>query len=143
VSQENVELVLRAYPSSAVNVVTLVRDEQAWAIWRGSIAPLFAPDAETVWPGLPGGATRFTGLDGLRAALLDWTAPWTAFRTQVDRSVDCDRHVVLLAPSFGRLAAGGGEVSLDGASAWTVDDGKISWSYHSSKSDVLKRFGGP
>ena len=105
-SQAKVEIVLRVYPAPDVNVVTLVREEASWALWRESIAPLFAPDAESVWPGLPGGAKTFTGLDGLRSALLDWTAPWATYRTEVEEAIDCGERVVLLAPSFGRLADG-------------------------------------
>ena len=132
---------LRVYPAPDVNVVTLVREEASWAPWRESIAPLFAPDAERVWPGLPGGAKTFTGLDGLRSALLDWTAPWATYRTEVEEAIDCGERVVLLAPSFGRLADSGAEIRLDGASAWRVRDGKISWNYHSTRADVLKLVG--
>jgi ketosteroid isomerase-like protein len=132
--------VLRAYPAANVNVATLAREDDRWALWHDAIAPLFAPDTESVWPGLPGGAKTFTGLDGIRAAFgLDCSVG--DYRTEVERAVDCGERVVLLALSFGRLAGSEREVRLDGASAWTVDDGKISWSYHSSRADVLKLVG--
>jgi len=141
VSEQNVEIVLRVYPAPDVDVVALVREEARWAPWRDSIAPFFAPDAESVWPGLPGGAKMFSGLDGMRSALLDWTAPWATYRTEVEEAIDCGERVVLLAPSFGRLANSGQEVRLDGASAWTLCNGKIGWNYHSTRADVLKRVG--
>jgi hypothetical protein len=141
VSQEDIDLVLRVYPAPDVNVVALVREEARWRAWRESIEPLFTPDAESVWPGLPGGAKTFTGVDGLRSALLDWTAPWATYRTEVEEAIDCGDRVVLLAPSFGRLADSEQEIRLDGASAWTVHLQKISWNYHSVRADVLKLVG--
>jgi ketosteroid isomerase-like protein len=47
------------------------------------------------------------------------------------------RAVILLAPSFGRLAGRGQEIRLDGANAWTVRDEKVSRVCHSTRADVL------
>jgi ketosteroid isomerase-like protein len=133
--------VLRVYPAPDVDVVALVREEARWAPWRESVAAFFAHDAESVWPGLPGGGKTFAGLDGLRTALLDWTGPWATYRTEVEEAIDCGDRVALLAPSFGRLADSGEEIRLDGASAWTVHDGKISQNYHSTRADGLRLVG--
>ncbi len=94
-SHENVELVLQAYPAPDVNVAALARDDHDWAAWLDAIARCFAPDVESIWPGLPGGPRTFTGFDGMRAALLDWTAPWATYRTEVDETIDCGERVVL------------------------------------------------
>ena len=137
----NVDLVLRVYPDADVDVAALVRDQDRWALWRASIAPLCTLGVESVWPRLPGGAKTFTGLDGMRAALLDWTAAWATYRTQVEEAIDCGKQVVRLAPSFGRLADSDQEIRLDGANAWTIRDRKVSRIYHSTRTDALKLFG--
>lgn len=139
--QENVQLVLRAYPGPELNVAALVRDDDSWALWLDSVAPLFVPDVQSVWPGLPGGATTFTGLDGTRTALLDWTAPWSNYRTEVDEAIDCGERVVLIAPSFGCLPGSTQEIRLEGANLWTLCHGKIARVYHSTRADIFKVVG--
>jgi ketosteroid isomerase-like protein len=141
VSEENVELVLRAYPAADVDLVKLARDESRWTAWLDVISPLYDPGVESVWPGLPGGDGRFMGFEGMRAALLDWTAPWEGYRTEVEKAFDCGDRVALIAPSFGRLPESDQEIKLDGASAWTVRDGKIARVCHSTKADILKVVG--
>lgn len=69
------------------------------------------------------------------------TAPWATYRTRVEEAIDCAEHVILLPPSFARLADRGDKTRLDGANAWTVRDGKISRVYHSTRADVLKLVG--
>ncbi len=140
-SQDNVELVLRAYPPPDMDVAALVRDDESWARWRDAVAVLYVRAVESVWPGLPGGARTFTGLDGMRAALLDWTAPWEAYRVEVDEAIDCGERVLLISPSFGRLAGSTQEITLEGANVWTVCDGKITRTYHSSRADALRVVG--
>ncbi|HEV7585676.1 MAG TPA: nuclear transport factor 2 family protein [Solirubrobacteraceae bacterium] len=137
-SQENVELVLRAYPAPGVNVAALVRDDRRWARWIGELAPLFAPDVESVWPGFPGGARTFTGIDGMRAALLDWTIRWATYRSEVDEAIDCGESVALIAPSFGRQPGSTREMRLEGANLWTVRHGRIVRVYTSTVADVLQ-----
>jgi ketosteroid isomerase-like protein len=140
-SQENVELVLRAYPAPEVNVAALARDDHAWEAWLEANAQLFFPDVESVWPGLPGGTRTFTGFDGMRAALLDWTAPWETYRTEVEEALDCGERVVLIAPSYGRLPGSTEEIRLEGANLWTVGDGKVARVYHSTRADVFNVVG--
>jgi hypothetical protein len=142
-SHENVELVLRAYPAPDVNVAALVRDKHGWAAWLCEIAPFFVPDVESIWPHFPGGARTFTGVEGMRAALLKWTARWATYRSEVDEVIDCGGQVILIAPSFGRLPGSTQEIRLEGANLWTVCDGKIARVYTSTTADVLKVVGLP
>lgn len=140
-SHENVELVLRAYPAPEVNVAALVRDDHRWAAWLGEIAPFFVPDVESLWPGFPGGARTFTGIEGMRTALIGWTARWATYRSEVEEAIDCGERVVLIAPSFGRLSGSTQEIRLEGANVWTVCEGKIVRVYTSTKADALQVVG--
>jgi ketosteroid isomerase-like protein len=136
-SQENVELVLRAYRSPDVNVAALVRDDRSWAAWISELAPLFHHDVGSIWPGFPGAARTFTGIQGTRAALVDWTIRWATYRSEVEEAIECGEHVVLVAPSFGRPPGSAREIRLEGANLWTVRDGKIAQVYTSTTADVL------
>jgi hypothetical protein len=140
-SQENVELVRRAYPAPDVNVAALVRDDRSWAAWISELAPLFRHDVESIWPRFPGGARTFIGIQGMRAALVDWTIRWTTYRSVIDEAIDCGDQVVLIAPSFGCPPGGSQEIRLDGANLWTVCDGEIARVYTSTTADVLGRVG--
>jgi hypothetical protein len=44
---------------------------------------------ECVWHHF-GGATHYAGLGGLRAFMLDWTAPWVTYRIDVEEAIDSE-----------------------------------------------------
>jgi ketosteroid isomerase-like protein len=125
-SQENVQLVLRLTPRADVEIVELLGDDDKWAALAEAIAPFFHGDCETVAPGVPGTETTYTGLDGLRAAWLDWLAPWTTYRSEIAEVIDCGERVLLIVNDFGRREGSTQEVKIDGAAVWTFRDGKVA-----------------
>jgi ketosteroid isomerase-like protein len=125
VSQENVELVLRLAPARDADLAQLYRDDEMWARFVGRAGSLFQPNVETVAPGVPGTEQTYTGLDGLRAAMLDWLAPWTTYRSEVSEAIDCGERVLLFVHDFGRRERSTQEVKINGSAVWTVRDGKV------------------
>jgi ketosteroid isomerase-like protein len=124
-SQENVELVLALIGDPDVDLVPLVRDDAVWAAASHGAASVLHPDFEVV--GTVIGTERpFVGIDGLREFLLDWLAPWGAYRSEVVRTIDPGDHVVTIFRIFGRRE--GSTSELEGSAAWisTIRDGKIA-----------------
>jgi hypothetical protein len=80
--RRNVDLVLTLQLPPTEDFALLLRDDKAWAALVKCFEPLFHPDFETVAPGVPGTEKPYTGLDGLRAAWLEWVAPWASYRTE-------------------------------------------------------------
>ena len=68
------ELVLGVYPVPDVDYVELFRDDSLWAGQAEAMSPVVHADFECVMYEA-GSGTRYLGLDGLRAFLLDWIAP--------------------------------------------------------------------
>jgi ketosteroid isomerase-like protein len=74
----------------------------------------------------PGGhATLYSGFDGLRDCWLDWLAPWTSYRVEVEKLIDVGERVVTLTRDYGRREPGAPEVGQDSAAIWTVRGGRI------------------
>jgi hypothetical protein len=94
-SQENVEIVLGLYPGPDVDYVPLFRDDSLWAEFAEALAPATGAALECVWYQL-GGPRRYAGLDGLRAWMLDWTAPWVAYRIETEEAIDLGERILLL-----------------------------------------------
>jgi hypothetical protein len=80
-SRQNVELVTRLQPAPDVDLAELFRNDEMWSALLDTAAPFFHPDFESVAPGVPGTENVHVGLDGLRAAWLEWLEPWQAYRT--------------------------------------------------------------
>jgi hypothetical protein len=78
-SQENVELVLGLYPPPGEDYVQLFGNDSLWTEQAEAMAPFLHEDFDCVQHEF-GGAKRYVGLDGLRAFLLDWMAPWACRR---------------------------------------------------------------
>ena len=139
-SQENVKLVRGLLPSRDTDLVTLFRDEATAAALAEAVAPLFREDFEAVvqdWA--PGEQVRYTGLDGLRAAWLDWLDPWESYRTEVEDVIDAGDDVVVLVRDYGRRAGMAVEVNVVGASVWTVREGKIAKAvFYPNRRDALE-----
>lgn len=124
-SQENVELVLGAQPAPDADYVRLVRDDAIWAAWAEPLASVHRVDMESVFPTVPGGGIH-TGVDGFRAGLLDWLAPWSSYRAEIEEVVDLGDRVLLLRRAFGVLDGSAQEVKVDGGTVVTVRDGRIA-----------------
>jgi ketosteroid isomerase-like protein len=142
-SQENVDLVRGLLPGRDTDLVALFREEATATALADAVAPLFQQDFEAVvqdWA--PGHQVRYVGLEGLRAAWLDWLEPWESYRTEVEDVIDADDQIVVLARDYGRRTGTAVEVSVVGASVWTVCDGKITKTvFYPNRSEALEAVG--
>jgi ketosteroid isomerase-like protein len=125
VSKENVELVRRLQPAPDVDIAQLVRDDDINAQWVESVTPVFDADFKCVMMSATEGPTTYVGLEGLRTAWVDWTAPWVAYRTETEQLIDAGDRVVVLFRDFGRRGDDPYEVVFIGAAVWTVRDEKV------------------
>jgi ketosteroid isomerase-like protein len=126
-SQENVELVRRLLePFEAGDIAAIFRDEAGWAARLPAAEAFYAPDFEASFVRADVGRATYSGLDGLRAAWLDWLAPWVSYRTEIEDLIDAgEGRVVVLTRDYARPEGVGAEVSFEGAPVWTVRDGKV------------------
>lgn len=121
-SEENVAIVRDLQPGD-VDVAGLFRDDAAW---MRAVSGRFMPDVECVVHAIDTDAVTYIGLDGFRAAWLDWLKPWVAYRSEVEEAIDCGDRVLLLVRDFGRKEESEAEVRSHYAAVWTVRDGKIA-----------------
>jgi ketosteroid isomerase-like protein len=126
-SQENVEIVRSLQPSPDTDLVVLFRDEATATALAETVAPLFHDDFEADFEDwTPGERIRFAGLEGLRAAWLDWLDPWESYRTEIEDVIDAGDKVVVLARDYGRRPGMAAEVSVVAGAVWTFREGKIA-----------------
>jgi ketosteroid isomerase-like protein len=140
VSQENVEIVRRLQPSPDTDLVALFLDDAAF----GALAPFFHDDCEIVAPSeIRGGESEpRIGLEGLRAAWLDWLDPWESYRVEIEDVIDAGEHVVVLPRDYGRRAGMDVEVGVLGGTVWTVRNGKIARvAFYLHRSEALEAAG--
>jgi ketosteroid isomerase-like protein len=124
-SQENVEIVLGLLGDADVDLARLVRDDAAWAAASQRASSVLHPDFEVI--GTVVGTERpYVGVAGFREFLLDWLAPWDAYRSEVVRTSDPDDVVVTVFRIFGRRD--GSTMELQGSAAWiwTIRDGQVA-----------------
>ena len=114
-SQANVDLVLKVQPDPDVDVAQAFRDDETWAAWVETNAPFMHPDCEFAFPGLLGGGQTYTGLEGARAAWVDWLTPWESYRIELEQGLDCGDRVVTLYDVFASPAGSTREVKVSGA----------------------------
>ena len=122
-SQENVELVRRLQPSPDTDLVALFRDDPTAL---RALSPFFHEDCELVAPRVIGGGQRLAGIEGLRAMWLDWLDPWESYRAEIEDVIDAGDDVVVLFRDHGRHPEMDVEVSVSGATTWTVRNGKVA-----------------
>ena len=100
------------------------------------------PDCEFAFPGLLGGGKTYTGLEGGRAAWVNWLTAWTSYRVEVSEAIDCGERVLVLYDAFAVPQRSTAEVKLSGADVWTVRDGKIArWEGYGSHAKGRKVVG--
>jgi ketosteroid isomerase-like protein len=124
--RRNVDLALTLQNSATEDFAQLLRDDDAWAAVAKGIEPLFQPDFETVAPGVPGTEKTYIGLDGLRAAWLEWLAPWASYRTETKEAIDAGDRVLLIVNDWARGEGSAQEIEINGAAVWSFRDGKIA-----------------
>ena len=140
-SQENVELVLGLYPAPDADFVPLYRDDSLWAEQAEALAPFVHADFECVMYEF-GSERRYAGLDGLRAFMLDWMAPWVAYRIEIEEAIDLGDQVLLLNHDRGRREGSTQEVRGRIAAVFTIRDGKIArLDTYMTRADALRAVG--
>jgi ketosteroid isomerase-like protein len=125
VSQENVDFVVGLYQAPEVDYVRLYRDDDLWAELAEALAPFIHMDFERVQHAF-GGERRFTGLDGLRAFMLDWTAPWVTYGIETEKVIDLGDRVLVLNRDRGRREAYGPEIWGRVGALWTLRGGQVA-----------------
>jgi len=142
VSQENVELVARTIPSADLNFAELARDDAIYAAYLEDVHSLFHANVVFVNHGFPAGEMSCVGLAGVRSLFRDWYKPWKAYRTEVERAVDCGERVLHLTRDFGVLWGAAQEITLTLGCVYTIRDGKIArWDVYLDRADALKAVG--
>ncbi len=138
-SQENVDVVEALLPNGDVDLVSLIRDDDAWAVASEAVAPLLHPDFEIVGTVI-GTERAYLGVEGFREFMLDWLAPWDAFRSKVDRTIDDGERVVTIFRQSARR--GSSEVQARAAWVWTIEDGMVARVVgYADPADALKAVG--
>jgi ketosteroid isomerase-like protein len=128
VSQQDVELVRALLgPFEQGDLVPMWRDDAIVAALRQATAELLTPDFECVFVREDVGRSAYYGVDGLRAAWLDWLEPWDSYHAGVDDVIDVGGgRVVVLTHDRARPKGASAEVKFLGAPVWTVRGGKLA-----------------
>ena len=127
-SQSDVEIVRRVLgPFEQGDLVPLFRDEAISASITVASAPFFTADFECVFVRDDVGRSSYLGIDGLRAAWLDWLLPWESYHAGVEDVIDAgDGRVLVLTNDHACPKGSSAEVTFLGAPVWTVREGKVS-----------------
>jgi hypothetical protein len=140
-SQENVNLVMGLYPAPDVNIAQQYRDDTLWAEQAKALAPFIHADFDCVMYEF-GRERRYAGLDGLRAFMLDWMAPWVAYRIEIEEAIDLGERVLLLNHDHGRREGSTQEIRGRLAAVFTIRDGKVArLDTYMTRADALKAVG--
>jgi ketosteroid isomerase-like protein len=127
-SQADVEIVRGLLgPFEAGDIAQMFRDEAISAALTDAAAPLLSEDFECVFVREDVGRAAYRGVDGLRAAWLDWLAPWESYRAEIEDVIDArEGRVLVLTRDYARPKGSPSEVNFKGAPVWTVRDGKVA-----------------
>jgi ketosteroid isomerase-like protein len=113
-------------PFEEGDLVPLFRDETIAASITAASAPFFASDFECVFVRDDVGRSTYSGLDGLRAAWLDWLLPWQSYHAEIEDVIDAGGgRVLVLTRDHARPKGANAEVDFVGAPVWTVQAGKV------------------
>jgi ketosteroid isomerase-like protein len=140
-SQAHVELVLGLYPAPEVDYVPLYRDDSRWTGWAKDLAPFIHDDFECVNHEF-GSERRYAGLDGVRAFMLGWMAPWVSYRIETEEATDLGERVLVLNNDRGRREGSTHEVRGRVAALWTIRDGtSIRLDAYPDRAEALEAVG--
>jgi ketosteroid isomerase-like protein len=128
VSQQDVELVRALLaPFEQGDIIPMWRDDAIVAARQEAVGELLTPDFECVFVRADVGRSTYPGVDGLRAAWLDWLEPWDSYHAEIEDVIDAGAgRVVVLTRDHARPKGASAEVDFLGAPIWTVRDGKIA-----------------
>ena len=140
-SQENIEVVMSAIAPESVDYVRMFRDDAAWATQAEATARYYHEDVECRMVRFDGEAS-YKGLESLRAAWLDWLAPWASYRVEVHDVVDLGDRVLVPAYNLSRPHGSTEEIRMDGAALFTLRDGRIAAAeFYADRADALRDAG--
>jgi ketosteroid isomerase-like protein len=140
--RRNVDLVLTLQLPATEDFAQLLRDDQSWAAVVKGFGSLFHPDFETVAPGVPGTEKIYTGWDGLRAAWLEWVAPWASYRTETKEAIEAGDRVLLIVEDSARREGSTQEIKIYGSAVWSFRDGKIArFEAYANRSEAREAIG--
>ena len=127
-SRENVGIVRRLLgPFEQGDIAPLFRDDAINASITAASEPFFTPDFQCVFVREDVGRAEYAGLDGLRAAFLDWLEPWESYHAGVEDVIDAgEDRVVVLTRDHACPKGSSAETDFLGAPIWTVREGKIA-----------------
>ena len=127
-SHQDVDLVRGLLgPFEQGDVIPMWRDDAIFAAMREATGDLLTPDFECVFVREDVGRSTYQGVDGLRAAWLDWLEPWDSYEAGVEDVIDAgDGKVVVLTRDRARPKGSTAEADFLGAPIWTVRDGKVA-----------------
>jgi ketosteroid isomerase-like protein len=128
VAHDDVELVRGILgPFEQGDLTPIFRDDTIWAAARVALADTLARDFECEFVRDDVGRAAFSGIDGLRAAWVDWLSPWESYHAVVEDVIDAkDGRVVVLTRDRACPKGAEAEVYFVGAPVWTVREGKIA-----------------
>ena len=114
-------------PFEEGDLVPMWREEALVAARRQTTADLLTSDFECVFVRDDVGRSTHYGVDGLRAAWLDWLEPWDSYHARVEDVIDAGNgRVVVLTRDHACPKGATAEVEFLGAPVWTVRDGKVA-----------------
>jgi ketosteroid isomerase-like protein len=127
-TQEDVEIVRGLLaPFEQGDLIPLFRDEAISAARAAASMPFFTPDFQCVFVREDVGRAVYAGLDGLRAAWLDWLTPWESYHAGVEDVIDAQEgRVLVLTRDRARPKGSSADVHFYGAPVWTVRERKVA-----------------
>ncbi len=124
-SQDNVEIVKKFIAPAGTDYTDLFGDDRAWEAHKNTVESLFAADFEGAFVAW-GQRMQFTGLDGMRQAILEWLIPWTSYYEQIEDVLAAgDDRVVVLGRQHGYRLDTEAEVVAESAGVYLLRNCKI------------------
>jgi ketosteroid isomerase-like protein len=119
------DLIRALFPPPEVDLVHLLRDDEAFGATIAAAGDIFDPDVESAAFWL-GGDRSYRGLEGFRRMWLDWLEPWASYHVHLEDVIEDGDRVAVLIRDRGRHRDSDAEVELLAGSVWTVRAGRIA-----------------
>ncbi len=130
VSQENVELVTRAYAHTQATGQVYAQGLASGFVWDMS--------KYEGWPE----QQRYEGVDGANRFLDDWVGAWDDWELEIEEIFDAGDKVVVVVHQRGRARATGMTLDMVFAQIWTIRDGRLArMDMYSEPIDALRAVG--
>jgi ketosteroid isomerase-like protein len=119
------DLIRALFPPPEVDLVHLLRDDEAFAATIAAAGDILDPEVESAAFWL-GGGRSYRGLEGFRRMWLDWLEPWASYHVHVEGIIEEGDRVAVLIRDRARHRDSDAEVELLAGSVWTMRAGKIT-----------------